>query len=435
MNHETNNDLEQRLTSLGDSIPASDRLTQNVMERIGNETPGASNPIRRNLHIGRWIMRGSIGLAACTLIGAFLWNVLITPARAYGIEDVRERLSKANSLYIAGKSSDGVAFEVYAQRPNKCYRMQTGHRIIQTAEKNMMIDDQAKTVTLTPGDALDARYVVESVLQSEMFDQLLGPPGEKMVKVRAERVGDIDTDVYENRPEVKGGNGSVRREIFLNPRTGLPVKTTLYVRPPGQPDEVELATIDRIEADGPPPTGAFDFAAPKGYQLREVPGDPADTRRAPTPLTGVHSDHGHFEVYYTLNLSDKAVLVCWSFYDDRKPAEDMKTPDAGTLSIAGRKGKYFDHLLRADKTPEGHHWRWSLLIPSDARLAVTDNAPSMTIMGRSVLSATQAPVTFERDELKQFVLDAQKRTLPENEKPLTLEEIEAKLKEVLEKTL
>lgn len=423
LDEHTDDALARRLEALGRAVPGSPALTQRIMNQIGG-----ARPTTHNLRIGRWIMRGSIGLAACALIGTFLWTLLITePQHAYGIDDARAQLAKVNSLYVKGTGQDGASWEVYVARPDHCYRVQSGFRIAQTSDKSSAINDRDKTATIMPGDPLDARFMTEVLMQTQLFTQLLGPPDEEMKKVRTDRIGNVDVDVYE---KVGGAAtpSSIRREVFLNPKTGLPVKSVLYMKA-GKEPEMTLATIDHIEANGPAPKGAFDFAVPAGYAKQDPP--PSAGRTGASAFNSATADTLHLEQSYNFEIGDgKAALLCWALYDDREPGKDMDLPAKGMMTLEGSKGGYVEHLLRTDAAPDGHHWRWSLFVPSDAKTSVVNNPLTMTVTRHSTVSFAGEAVKFKRDELAKLVVEAQRRTAPEGAKPMTLEQIEQKLAEV-----
>lgn len=417
-NHEQD-ELTRRLEALGRSAPPrSPDFTRRVMDTVANEHPGSARP-QRTLQLKRWIMRASIGVAACALIGAFTWTLLVSePQRAYGIQDIRERLAGVNSIRIAGRAHDGSRIEIYAARPDRSYRVQRTLRTVTTGDKHMVLDDAAKTATLGPSSAFEARYVVEMVLQNLLVDQLLGPAKDRLTKVRAERVGDVEADVYES--VLGDGPRAVRSEVFLDPRTGLPVKSVLHMRAGDK--EVPVITFDEIQADAPAPAGVFDFRAPDGYALRQTDAQPANAE-----MVGAGGATGtRLRVRYALEVAGgRAMLLCWSLYGLSAPADDLKLPAPDTFTVTGPRSPYTHVPLRSDPSAEGFHWRWSLFVPTDPAVRVADNPISFQVKadGATLGCSTQA-LRFGPDELPRLILEAQQRTLPPGGKLLTLQQIE-----------
>jgi outer membrane lipoprotein-sorting protein len=418
--------LERRLESLGRALPGrSPDFTRSVLHKLAGEPAGnVDPPDTRAPHLKRWIMRGTLGLAASVLIGAFAWTLLVNePQPAYGMRDVRTRLAGARSIRVAGHSEDGSRFEIFVERPDRSYRVQRGVRTVMTSARQMVVDDKAKTATIGPSNPFDARVLVEYALQNLVLDTILGPARDRLTKTRSERVGDVDADVY--HATLDNGPPAVQTEVYLNPRTGLPIKSVLLVTHQGKASPI--VTIDQIEPNATAPADAFDFIPPANYAVKQVA---SDTHDADAEMMGSGSAGTiRFGVRHAFEVADgRAAVVCWSLYDTKHPADDLKLPSPNTFTVTGPKSDFTERLLHADPTPNGHHWRWSLLIPSDPATRVADNFPTLRLTVKSnVLSNTAPPVRFDRDELAQLILEGQRRTLPPGQQPITLDAIESHL--------
>ncbi len=135
-----------------------------------------------------------------------------------------------------------------------------------------------------------------------------------------------------------------------------------------------------------------------------------------------------FGVRFAIALDKKRMLVCWRMYNVKRPEEDLTFLEekGNRLEIRGNGGvAYQEHLLRADESEEGFHWRWSLMTTERPASAWANAVSiSMQVHGGSSGDAL-LPVVLPEKELAEVVEKAQRLTLPADGKPMTLQEIEA----------
>lgn len=429
MNDQKNENLDQRLEALGRSVMASDRFTQTIMDRLAGESAGSAT----NFQIMRWVMRGTIGLAACALVGVFAWTLLVSePQRAYGMAEVAKRLATAQSIYISGHIEEQPAgFAMYADRAGRAWRTDGADRTVAVdGTHRVEQDNRARTWTVSTIHPIDARLTAEMLMQNEIMTDLLGIGRDDFKKIRTERVGDVAAaDIYEGRH--KAGNVAVRVELAVDPRTGKPLRAELYLPGGfGSNKEFHLGSIDRIEVDGPAPAGAFDAKPPADFDVKKA--DPGAEMEGPaewaaTSSSGSSADvsRTRFRMRYAFILPDRsAVLICWALYDTKRPGEDLSIPGGKSLVTVNGGDGYDLRTFRTDTTDAKYHWRWSLAVPRNGTVDMP--APSIDVVTKTDEYHLVIPaLTFPRDELTRIVQQAQEVTITAGQKPATLEEIEA----------
>jgi hypothetical protein len=437
MKHESEINLEGRLRSLSGLVGEDPEFVQRVLDRIAAEAapPRALRPTQ----LQRWIMRSVIGLAASLLLGAAVWSTLlfVTPQVARAVNDIPQRLSSLNALHLKGvvHAPDGPhPYELFVQRPDHCRvkgQICAGSKqygsvkrcritdIIITAEHRITLDTSARTATIEPNTAEDATAQVTEILQNHL--QLMFGASPSFTKLRSEALGSMQADVYESRV------GPLQIKLWFDPHSELPVKTAVSRTAPGKPEEL-LAEFDTIEANPVLDAAVFDAKVPEGFAV--IRPTPATASNPEATYGGCSFGHLHISQRYNIALQQGDVLSCWCLYDDRRPGEDLKLPDGNCkLAITSTTGiAYTEHLLHADATPKGYHWRWSLLHPTKptekSPLAITWQAKDGN--GSSGQN-TVMPVVYRPEELAQRIESLQRQTLPAGGVPMTLELIKHSL--------
>ena len=429
---EMQDELERRLRGLNEALPEERGFTERVMMRIQAEEVSPAQ--EKDYRFWRWCMKGVIGIAASAVVGVAVWQLSVgSPRTAYAVEDIPQRMMGLKTLHLKGEvySSDGMiaqTIELYVERPGRM-RMNgvpirtTGRGgaeemgsmdVIVTPEGRMQIESGKKRVEKSPETAIDSELQTEQILQQNV--QMLLGSGEDFKKVRSEKAGGILADVYESDVDLPGEKSRV--EVFMNPATGLPVRSAIYSSRVGNSGKPEMV-FDSIEPDAAIPAGTFAFDVPGDYDVVKGAGEVSSM------IAEVND--AAFGVRFAIALDKKSALVCWRAYNVKRPGEDLGfLNEAGNkLVIRGNGGvAYEERLLRADETAAGYHWRWSL-VKTERPARAWGNAMSMSMQvhGGTSSDAFMA-VTVPAGELADVVERAQRVTLPEGGKGMTLKEIE-----------
>jgi hypothetical protein len=428
MTSNPNMNLESRLASLGGSVGDDSDFVQQVLNQIERENIRPDRSASMELK-GR-MMRSAIGLAAAILIGTAIWSIFIeTPRPAYGIEGVVGRVLSLNSLHLKGVvyvTGSACPIELFAQQPDRCRVSrpadQSGRSgiastdTIITADQHITLDAHAKIATIQSEDSEDARGQVAEILQSEV--QMMFGAAKNFTKARSETLNGIQTDVYESRIE-----SIMRDEIWFNPKTGLPVKTVVYQTEAGQPDRI-LGEFDTIEPNPQIDPAVFKPAIPSGYVV--VHPKPPSALFPELTYGGFTVGHFHFSNRLLIALNNGNILACWCLFDEQNPGKDLDVPDANTtMTIKSTDDvSYSEHLLRADPTPSGYHWRWSLLrptTPTQEGVLISWSAEHDHDNSQNI----KFPIVYKPQDLPDRVINLQKQTLPPGGEPMTLGEIES----------
>jgi hypothetical protein len=445
------NQLEQQLDQLGERIASQPSILDAVMQRV--ETMEA--PSRPAHRLGRIVMKSAMALAASVLVGIAVWlGIVGGPAgKAYGIQDMSERLQTARSMYLKGwqyhesadsdgnKKIDKVPVERYIGLPCRFYTcwsftnngvLGTGYEA-QDTERYIRVDHAKKTCYIGRNYPFATELFVVGALELMPRTLMSGDPASYQ-KIRQEKIDGVLTDVYEaSAPSGHGGRS--RSVVWLNPRTGLPVRIGGYHQHQGQPERPS-AEFHLVEVDTPPPAELFTFEPPAGYKVIQKDRGPESV----TNGSGGAVNSVRFEFRFEFNISDRAILACWAWYDTAKkpyfepdPACPPGQAQRMTLSGIPNDRKFRLVALRDDPGSE-FRWHWSLIVPEDGKPLGQDQ-PSFTFTDRGSTSGHTASAwqRISRQTLADFVLKAQRITLPPDapaDAALTLEQIEAKIGEL-----
>lgn len=417
----TQDELDRRLKALNERLPVERGFDERVMARIRVDaiTPHGE----KDYQLWRFVMKGAIGIAASVVVGIAAWHFFVgEPRVAYGIDDLPQRMLALKSLHMKGmiyeQGGPGQPMEIWAERPN--HARFNGHRGNETAstdeiispEGRITIDETKKIVVIANERPVDAKLDTEQWLQE--MQMLLMPQQTGLSKVRVETVNGVKADIYESRQTAPGM--SVRVEVALNPMNGLPLRCAMYrTSPSGK--EIPCLLFDVIEPNVAIPAETFVFHPPADYKVSHVEFAGVNVSMAGTVACATR---------YAIPINSKAILLCWACYDTKNPTDDLNLgKDAGVEIINSKNTPYQEHLLRADAAVEGYHWRWSLMTTEQPEAEFGRTLTVKTHAGAAKTTSTLMPVTLPPEELANVVEEAQRVTLPEGGKPMTLEEIQA----------
>lgn len=423
--------LERRLRLLPATVTEDAGFVGSVMARIEDEGIEPGNV--RTIQIRRWIMRSSVGLAAAIILGVIGWWMLASsPRPALAADEIAHRMFALQTLHFKGTiypKEDGMgrAIEVFVQEPDSCRvngYMSTGPNgstitdLIITPREVITIDPEARTATVLPGNAEDAKMQVSQTLQG-LGQMMFGiGPGFKMV--RSEKIGDVDTDVYENRVDPR-----TRIVLWLNSATQLPVRTETYWVDAAKGDRL-ASRFDTIEGNTAIDPSLFSPTYGAGWTIT-YPNAHADADTIALSHNSCRFGNMVLSVRYSVSLGNGDLLICWCLFDSTNPGGDLnlgKAIKSLTFSAPG-VAKYSERLLHADVTGRGWHWRWSVLHPDrnpGEEVAIL-SVKAMSADGNSGEMAN-APVIYKAEEIEKQIEALQKQTLPAGGKTMTLEEIE-----------
>ncbi len=399
-------------------------------------------------------------LAALLLvaIGLFLSLGGSPTQPVYGMEHLAARLLTIRSLHLKGwmyqtiTSGDGeesvqkFPTELYAKRPN-C----TGYRtygfsspgggkpsvvrsgfVANNGEQMIVVshNDQKATLANVADDVFRNEMLVESFIQSSLANKFLQGPPEYYRKVRSEKVQGVLCDVYEYDPQEYVLAG--RHRVWLNPLTGIPMKSESSNVDESGNEKLFRSEIIRVDVE--PPIPLFSFQAPEGYEAtsheatsKQVANfNPSSNKLSPYGEGG--SDTTWLGTWHCFNINDRAVLACWFQYDtnDKKEKEYFARQPKIVLYQGNTSRTCREHTLSTNSVDKSQ-WRWSLILPEDGkpigeymlRLKVADKRTNTT--------QELKPLRLSRERLQEILLEAQRRTLPNEsqQKLFTLEDLEA----------
>jgi hypothetical protein len=291
---------------------------------------------------------------------------------------------------------------------------------ISTPSQRTTIVPAMKQFAVEPLTAADARMVVVGLLQGQVLPQLIGDKGADFKKVRHETIGGIQADVYERT--VGSGEGIMRVQTWINSANGLPVRSEIRQTVTGGAEQV-ICQFSLIEPNVAIPAETFRFDPPADFALQRSPFH---------PTTGGQMDKIAASLRFAFLVNPRAVLVCWSFYDADKPADDLGLPDKQvTVTVTSEKGISFDaRQLRADPSAEGYHWRWTLFTAKDTKSALEPNETLSLDVHNGFSSVTEVflPLTGDRNELESLLSGAQTATMTADTRPLTLDQLEKEIR-------
>ena len=174
----------------------------------------------------------------------------------------------------------------------------------------------------------------------------------------------------------------------------------------------------------------FDFESPPGYAVIEADLDLDKFRRVATSFNDRQAIIG-----IAFNIDRRAILLCWAYVD--RTGEIATEPglhdevnraimSAGPADLA-ESWRFDQKLLRVDSGKD-HHWRWSLLVPSEGDAFLGDVFYNFAFdAGEGDLYIVLKPLYFDDGfELADLIEQVQALTLAADPGPhdvITLERI------------
>jgi hypothetical protein len=254
--------IQKRLGDLGDLLRSQPSITKNGMQKI--KQLEEARPFKHVTFMPTLVKSG-LGLAACLLIGAFLWFLISWPT-SITLADVQKaidsktwifiqyedgakqwaNLSKRRSFYTR-KDADGGNFYV-GMRDHingiwRCYHSNWGQQI------------HEETFTVRPYPQTPWEYAV-----GDWDDRGIGQFANKTVEKSIDTINDrkfVRFDTYNVGPL---GIRSLAQQVWANPETRLPIRIRKYSRP----DKFDTGDFSFPEAG---PSSIYDLNAPQGLEI------------------------------------------------------------------------------------------------------------------------------------------------------------------------
>lgn len=427
-------DLEPQLLAANESLPADPDFSRRVLQRLEADTaPPAATARARSW---RFPMKSFLGLAAAGLLTLAAWQLFVGPPRpAFALDEVPQKLLALQSLHLrgtlyasGGADTTGSPFELFAKHPGQVrvngvpvYRSEQGKtQLVQTFDtlitgnQQLQIDEKDKIIMQTAESDVECQLLVAQTLQQQLMLMFGARDTADFKKTGSEKIGAVTADLYERKLTLS--NASCRVNVWIDPATGLPIRTTLYQSDNNGPESL-VARFDTIEANAPLPPAAFTFTPPADFKVIQMtPDDPA----------GARANDVLFNVRFAIALDPTHSLICWRAYDTGHPADDLTlfSDPQIQLDIRGlQDAPIHERFLRADPSHAGFHWRWSLLTADAPAGQLADPVAMQVISRGSSTSTSFIPVTLPATDLPALLEKAQRLTLPPDQAPLTLKEI------------
>ncbi len=414
---------------------------------------------------GARLLRPGVGIAACLAIAVMAWllSPLSVPEAAYGLQDLPKRLLEVRSVYVRGTNyfprppdmtAQGPAtpLELYFERParyrnsfadNPAAGVRQWH-IASDGQRHVAINDLDKTFVEGKEVPLGAEYTVEDMIQNSLVQQLLGgATASGFRKVRSEQLAGTPTDVYERTFQYPDRPNRSRIVVWLDPANGFPVQVQHFGRWADNPERL-VSHYDKIEINGEPPAGTFDFSPPPGYTVehRDVTPDSIGSTMSGSVKNEETGEQAFHVLRFCFNIDNRAALICWARFNDLgKPRErDLDGPLGRRLELAPTSSlgdrDYSNYFLRVDPGRD-FHWRWALVVPEGEHRTLSEGRLVFSIvevdgiLTRGTMFGT--PLRLDRERLARWIVDAQRLTLPPGapaDAIFTLERIETLIEQL-----
>ncbi|HZZ44723.1 MAG TPA: hypothetical protein VFE58_17435 [Tepidisphaeraceae bacterium] len=261
----TNNQIPQSLTDLANQITAGPSLVPPIMTRIAT-TQMHPAP---NYQLRRWIMRSSLGLAACLAV-VFLVTFLTQPRIAFA--DVIDKLNQTHTLTFTDDDPDG---------PTRILIKSPDWMRVEQHDGSVMIWNKTtgQSVTLNPRK----KIATKMVFARQPFDFYSWFKDFKDGK--EERVGEktlngkhlLGFKITRIIPDFGANNKNFVVTLWVDPATNLPVQAQTM-------EDDHQVTFSDFHFDAPLDASLFDMTIPKGYKVTDLGGIPSDKLKpSPTP--------------------------------------------------------------------------------------------------------------------------------------------------------
>ena len=408
----------------------------------------ASRPV-----FGHWRSKLTAAAALFVAVTIGLYALWHGPEQAaYALDDLPGRLLEIKSIYLTGwdfqpdlgeEQTNGAPakypIKIFAERPD-CYwhtwygfsgpdathkdvRVQSGYRAGKGTRQLLVSNNDKMAVEATVA-AVQNELSTEMLLQMELPQQWLSGRPHDFAKTGTETVNNVLCDVYEHSFD----EPKMKNRLWLDPKTGLPVKIALYnIAQSGQ--ETLSVLFDHVEVNISANATGLSFDPPKGYRVVKSP----QTQTANLSLDPIGSGSNNnvsLGVWHCFNIDDKAVLLCWYC----EPASGSKTAAAAILPeflLAGTLP--CDHKEIASLDLDGHHWNWSLVWPKQAGERIGNYELSVIHRPKQGGSLTMGscPLRLPEDRLKAILEEIQRianKSAPGSSMPFSLDALRTQLR-------
>ena len=436
-NHEAGR--RRLLETLAAECPATVNTRKFSMRRVLGEITSLRSAGSPASVIGKLAL-AAVVLAALTL---GLYSQL-GDRRAYALEDMPGRLLEVRSIYMSGWlfGPDFVAgpneprpkypLTVFAERPN-CYWHNTysfsgpdkNHKEARVSSayaagsgrERLYVNSQEKVTIVSNVPPLVNELATENLFQTYIPGELLQGDIGEFAKTGSETVNNTRCDVYER------SHGTSKSRLWLDPKTGLPVKLGLYAVDETGKESPDMI-IDHVEVNVSASAKGLSFAPPEGYETKR--GKAAEN---PSLIGCGSGSSGSLRLArsHGLNIDGKAVLVCWSYYSVSEDEEAREEQVEFVLA----QNPVCDHVEMATIEVDEKPWKWSLVFPKKEGDHIGDDTLSLILHspkgGTLILVGT--PLRLPADRLPSVVEELQRisKTVPPGSKPFSLDMLRTRL--------
>lgn len=407
-----------------------------------------------------WLAYCVTAIAASLAIAAGLWFAFagLDSRPVYALEGIHDRLVKIRSLHVTGwmyqtvvvdgqEKREKFPYEHYEERPSRSWNIwygfspevvRTGYSAID-GSRQMHVSHTDKLATLGEGSQLATELSVERQLQNHWAQRIIGRSETDYRLIGKEEVNGVRARRYECIRDADGE--TTRTVVWLDPATGLPVRSADYVRADGKEQLSHLN--DRIETNVPPRPDMFSFQIPDGYTLNQ-PARQHDNAIEPRgePFVPASGSAGGRQaaIRDMFAIDDHAVLVCWM--NQPRSDEPVKQPgeESDTLKIklelTGPTGK---RLCRAfpvrTQQDQDQVWHWALVMPCDRQSIKTAEELNVVFKSRrSQMGFGQYLLRFDDERLATLLARLQRETFteqPAEDGPFTLADLRRQLERIV----
>lgn len=377
--------------------------------------------VARTVADHRWYTLNRMLAALAAVLLVMIGSLILLNSNtsvAYGIETLTQRLLAVRSMHVRGflvqKVVNGKGEEEtkqfpvrwYFERPKRLWLESYGFsdpgdgKATVVQQNNTGIDGDLRVSEdpssgkriVVPVDPRTSELMVELMIQSLTFEQLVNGPTDQFVKVRTEHANGVKCDVYEQKVRSEAGARGSMRHIWLNPRNGFPVKVDLYLLSSDAEPQLVL-TLNEIRVNEGAPDDLFPLASDSDPLPQELAGIKAVGSASASPT--------QLGTWYGLQLSSTKALVCWTQHiiiDD----EVKWFTHEPIFSLTGNGS---NEALKVENLREfasnGVRWRWSLIsLSGEDRFAGTTIRATVKHDGKST-SCEILPLQFPKDRLQE----------------------------------
>lgn len=400
--------------------------------------------VARTVADHRWYTLNRMLAALAAVLLVMIGSLILLNSNtsvAYGIETLTQRLLAVRSLHVRGflvqKVVNGNGEEEtkqfpvrwYFERPKRLWLESYGFsdqgdsKATVVQQNNTGIDGDLRVSEdpssgkriMVPVDPRTSELMVELMIQSLIFEQLVHGPVDQFVKVRTEQANGIQCDVYEQKSKSVTGTSGSMQHIWLNPRNGLPVRVDIFRLSSDAEPQLAL-TLNEIRVNEVAPDDLFPLERDSALLAREFAGIKAVGFSSAGPT--------RMGTWYALQLSSTKALVCWTQHIIVDGEVKWFTHEP-TFSLAGKES---NEALKVENLREfssnAVRWRWSLIsLSGEEQLTGATIHATVKYDGNSAFCEI-LPLQFPTDRLQE-VFDVMQELTPSanGEKILTLDSV------------